>query len=231
MQTLPFCVRPFLPIFSSISTNFSAVYQCSAPKEPHLSGPSSSFHQGKRCKSYIIAEEILIFTLVCASGISENSPAIFKSPIALLELMANHIAFNPTLTMVRIWPGQRGGGDNLLGDRILQSWPTPSELSILFTFNPPLQTIPIDSCDPRPQEQALDLFSVQLVFLEGREISAGYFCWRISCLEETLRIPFANYAVPEGHTNMGMLTSGATPDFFLRISIIARASFSRPRAP
>jgi hypothetical protein len=133
-------------------------------------------HQGKRCKSYIIAEEILIFTLLCAFGISENSPAKFKSPIELFKPMANRIAFNPTLTTVRIWPGWRGGRDNLLGIRILQSWPTPGEFSIFFTIEPPLLTILIDSCDLRTQEQALDLFSGQLVFLEGREIPARYSC-------------------------------------------------------
>ena len=214
MQTLPFCIRPFLPIFSSISTNFGAVYQCSAPKALHLRGSSSSFHQGKRFKSNVVAEEILIFTLVCASGISENSPAIFKSPIALLELMANHIAFNPTLTTIRIWPCQRGGRDNLLGDRILQSWPTPSEFSILFTIDPPLLTILINSCDPRTQEQTLDLLSGQLVFLEGREYPPDIFAGAYPALRRpsAYRLPIARS--PKGILNMGTLTSGATLDFF-----------------
>ena len=98
-------------------------------KASHSCGVSYSSHQGERCKSDIIAEEILIFTFVCAFGIFENSPAKFKPPIALFELMANHIAFNPTLATVRIWPGHRGGRDNLLGIRILQSWPAPGESS------------------------------------------------------------------------------------------------------
>src|SRR5512139_3501447 len=70
-------------------------------------------------------------------------------------------------------------------------------------INPPLLTILIDSCDPRTQEQALDLFSGQLVFLGGREIPARYFCRRYSCLEETLRIPIYSCAVPEGITKHG----------------------------
>ena len=90
--------------------------------------------------------------------------------------MANRIAFNPTFATVGIL---RGGRDDLLGDMILQSWPTPSEFSILLTIDPPLLTILIDSCNLRTQEQALDLFSGQLVFLGGREIPAGYSCWRL----------------------------------------------------
>ena len=80
LQTLPFCIRPFLPIFSSISTNFGAEYQSSSTKTPHLSGASSSFHQGKRVKSNAGAIEILAFTPMLASAISKNSRAIFESP-------------------------------------------------------------------------------------------------------------------------------------------------------
>ena len=179
------------------------------PGPADLHHPALS-HQGKRCKSYIIAEKILISTFVCTFWVSEDSPAKFKPPIALFKLMANCIAFNPTLAMVRHQPLRRRVRNNLSGDRILLAAPTPSEFSILFSIDPPLLTISIVSCDPRTHEQALDLFSGQLVFLAGGAISARYSSWRESCLAETLRKPIEKCAVLEGYTKHN--SPNITPD-------------------
>jgi len=101
LLTLIFCIRPFLPILSSIPTNFGAVSQCGAPKAPHPCGLLSSFHQGKNYPSKVTVHEVLVFILVCSSGISKDSHAKRDPAKILLELHTHRVAFNPSLANIR----------------------------------------------------------------------------------------------------------------------------------
>jgi hypothetical protein len=75
LQTLPFGIEPFLPIFlSSISNILGAEYQYLHRKHRLSGGPSSSFHQGKRCKSIVVAEERLAFPLFAPLGFLKTIP-------------------------------------------------------------------------------------------------------------------------------------------------------------
>jgi|WetSurSiteA1Bulk_404760.scaffolds.fasta_scaffold65336_2 hypothetical protein len=51
----------------------------------------------KNPKSKVGTPEILVFPLVCASGVPENRPTMLDSPESLLVLPADRIAINPAL--------------------------------------------------------------------------------------------------------------------------------------
>jgi hypothetical protein len=113
-----------------------------SPKAQDLFWSSYLFYYRPRDKSKVSATEILIFTFVCASGISENSLTKFDPPQSLIILPTHYVAFNPAFAGIE-------------GNRSLSA---PGKFSILLRLHPPLPAILIDSRMLRTKEKSLNLF-------------------------------------------------------------------------